>query len=68
MSRRARRESAAPVGFDPETYGRWFETELGQLVWEDERAALLLRPLERLLAERRMSLGAAFISVAAERS
>lgn len=39
---------AAPPGFEPGTYGRWFETPLGRRVWADERGALLplLGPLE----------------------
>jgi len=27
-------------GFDPAAYARWFETDLGRLVWSDERRAL----------------------------
>ncbi|MHB1224689.1 MAG: class I SAM-dependent methyltransferase [Gemmatimonadaceae bacterium] len=37
-----RRSAPAPVpAFEPERYASWFDTELGRLVWEDERAALL---------------------------
>lgn len=40
--------SSALPGFEPGTYGRWFETPLGRRVWADERAALLplLGPLQ----------------------
>lgn len=34
-------DSAAQPAFDPETYASWFETDLGRLVWRDERAVLL---------------------------
>jgi len=30
-----------PFAFEPESYAGWFETELGSLVWQDEREALL---------------------------
>lgn len=34
-------DPSAQPAFDPETYASWFETDLGRLVWRDERAALL---------------------------
>lgn len=62
MPPRARGGSRAPVSFDPERYESWFETDLGRLVWEDERAALL--PLLGLGRRRAAQAGASLSFVA----
>lgn len=41
MTADADRSDAEPPAFEPASYGSWYETALGRLVWHDERAALL---------------------------